>query len=170
MIFYVLLPCFLLFIVVLQTALLGDIIVGKAGIELALIFVVYAGLRMKPIPGGIVSFILGYLIDCATGTISGIHTFTYVILFFVAKLYFFRVPADRLSGVVLLSFFCIVFDGYCVLILHKVLNGMNVMSNVISYIFPHAVIGAVLSPVFFKLFQKIEVLFDYEQSGPFERA
>lgn len=104
MIFYILLPMLLLLMVVFQVTILDKLIFGIAGIDLAIIFVIYAGLRIKALQGGILSLLIGYFMDCITGSISGLHAFTYVVLFFIAKLYFFRMHGERPTFIALFPF------------------------------------------------------------------
>lgn len=170
MIFYLLLPLFLLLMVIFQTTILDHLMFGKAGIELVLIFVIYAGLRIKSLQGGILSLIAGYFMDCLTGSISGLHAFTYVVLFFVSKFYFSRIQADRHLFVVLFSFISILTEGLIRLSFYKMVYGLDIFSNVLIVTLPRAFIGAILCPVFLKIFNVAEVYLGYGNSRSFERA
>jgi rod shape-determining protein MreD len=170
MIFYVLLPILLLMMVVFQATLLDNVIFGKAGIELALISIVYAGLRIKPLPGGLFSLLVGYFMDCVTGSLSGLHAFTYVVVFFIAKMYFFRIHADRMTFIAFFCFSAILLEGLIILIFYKILYNFNIGDNIIFFTLPQAIVGGVLSPVIFKIFHVVEAALGYGNAGPFERA
>jgi rod shape-determining protein MreD len=169
MTFYLLLPLSLLLMVVLQVTLLDRLFFGKAGIELVIIFVVYAGLCMKPLPGGLLCFLVGYLMDCVSGSLSGLHASIYVVIFLMAKLYFFRIHADRSTVIALFCFFGILAEGFIVLGLYNIVYGMTVWRNILAYTLPQAMVGALLSPVLFNIFNRIEVFLGYGHTGPFGR-
>ncbi|MBN1380651.1 MAG: rod shape-determining protein MreD [Deltaproteobacteria bacterium] len=156
--------------VIFQTAILDHLFFGKVGIELALIFVIYAGLRIRFLPGGILSLIIGYFMDCLTGSISGLHAFTYVVLFFTSKFYFSRIKADRHMFMALFCFVSILFEGVVILLFYKMLSGADVSLNILVFTLPRAGVGAVLCPVLLKIFNMAEVYLGYGNTRPFERA
>lgn len=170
MIFYVLLPILFLIMVVFQATLLDNLIFGKAGIELAMISIVYAGLRIKPLPGGLLSLLVGYFMDCVTGSLSGLHAFTYVTVFYIAKMYFFRIHADRMVFVALFCFSAILLEGLIILMFYKILYDFNILDNIVFFTLPEAIAGGVLSPFIFKIFHVVEAASGYGNAGPFERA
>jgi rod shape-determining protein MreD len=170
MIFYILLPILLLLMVVFQATILDHLIFGKTGIDLALIFVMYLGLRLKPITGGILSLLIGYYMDCITGSLSGLHAFTYVGLFFIAKLFFSRMQAGRMTFVALFCFMSILLEGFIVLVFYNILYGFDIWHNMLLVTLPRAVVGGLVSPVLFKIFNVVEIFLGYGNTGPFERA
>jgi rod shape-determining protein MreD len=170
MIFYILLPVLLLTMVVFQATILDNLFWGKAGVELALISVIYAGLRIRPLPGGLLSLLVGYLMDCVTGSLSGLHALTYVVIFFVAKLYFFRIHADRMTFIAFFCFAAIFIEGLVILIFYRILYDFGVWESILRFTLPQALVGGVLSPVIFKIFHFVEDALGYGSSGPFERA
>jgi cell shape-determining protein MreD len=78
MAYYIVIPFFALLLVVLQRTLLDLVFGGRIGIEVSLILVVWAGFHLDMLRGGVLAFVLGFLLDCLSGTILGLTTFVYV--------------------------------------------------------------------------------------------
>jgi len=54
---------------------------GRLVFELSLIVVIYAGFRLDLIRGSILAFVLGFVFDCVSGSVLGLFTFIYVVIF-----------------------------------------------------------------------------------------
>ncbi|MBN1663263.1 MAG: rod shape-determining protein MreD [Deltaproteobacteria bacterium] len=170
MMYFILLPLILLIMVSFQATVLDNLFFGKSGVDLSIIIVIYIGLRIKPLQGGILSLLIGYFIDCTTGVLSGLHAFTYVVLFFTAKLYFLRIRADKLAFMAFFCFMSILLEGFAVLLFYGMLYENGILHNLLAFTLPRAVVGGILSPVIFEIFHFVEGALGYENTGPFERA
>jgi hypothetical protein len=75
MIYYLSLPLFLLFLIVLQSSISDVLLFGVVGVEISMILVLYAGFHLDVIKGGILSFVAGFFLDCVSGSVSGLYAF-----------------------------------------------------------------------------------------------
>ncbi|MEA1936085.1 MAG: hypothetical protein U9M96_04605, partial [Thermodesulfobacteriota bacterium] len=94
MIYYLILPVFSLLLIVFQTTVLDLFFLGKIELEVSLILVVWAGFHLDVVKGGILSFVLGFFLDCITGSMTGLFMFIYVVIFSLSKIVSLRVYAE----------------------------------------------------------------------------
>ncbi len=156
MIYYLSLPLFALLLLVFQTTFLNLFFMGKIGLEISLIVVIYAGFYLDEIKGGILAFILGFFLDCISGSAAGIFTFFYVGIFFISKLISFRVYAESEIFIMSFTFFCALLEGLFIILLYKIGFGLNILSDVIKTFLPQALIAGVLSPAVFTMLNLLE--------------
>ena len=160
MIFYVLIPWFLLMLVVFQHAILGTIFFHSIAVEISLVLVIYAGLRMGVLKGTIMSLILGLMMDCITGVCSGFYALIYSSIFLMVYLVSMQVYAKSNAFIVLFTLCCGFIEGICLLVLNQVIYGTNILSDLVLYFFPQLVIVSLISPFLFKFFHRIGWLHD----------
>lgn len=151
MIFYLVLPLFALVLLVLQTTILNLFFLGKMGLEVSLIVVIYAGFYLDVIKGGILAFILGFFLDCIIGSVTGVFTFIYVCVFFISRIISFKVYAEGVFFIMIFTFTCALSEGFFILFLYKMIYGLDIFSNIFKIILPQALVAAVLSPAVFTL-------------------
>jgi cell shape-determining protein MreD len=160
MTFYVLIPWFLLMLVVFQHAVLGTVFFHSIAIEISLVLVIYAGLRMAVFKGCILSLLLGLMMDCITGVSSGFYALIYGSIFLLAHLVSLQVYAKSNLFVVLFTLCCGFVEGIWLLVLNQMLYGTNILSDLIWYFFPQLAIVSLISPFLFKFFYRIGWLHD----------
>jgi hypothetical protein len=153
------LPLMGLFLVVFQTSVLDLFFVGRIGVELSLVLVIYAGFRMNVLHGALLSFLLGFFLDCMMGSISGLFTLLYVCIFFISVLVSMRVYAEQMSLIMIFTFLCAIFEGLMIVLFYRVMYDISMFGNIIRVFLPQALVVSVLSPLFFRLFNFFEVLF-----------
>jgi len=163
---YLFLPIAGLFLVVLQTSVLNLFSMGRIGVELSLILVIYAGFRMKMLPGAFLSFLLGFFLDCMMGSISGLFALIYVCIFFISVSVSLRVYAEQIRLIMIFSFLCAILEGLMVVLFFKIVYDINNFDNIPRVFIPQALVVGALSPLFFKLFDYFEVLFRGGDSQP----
>lgn len=156
---YFLLPLAGLLLVIFQTSVLNIFFMGRLNVEISLILVIYAGFRMNVLHGALLSFLLGFFLDCATGSISGLFTLIYVCIFFISSLVSVRVYAERISLIIGFSFLCSIFEGLMIVLIFKLIYDINMYDNLVLFFLPQALVVSALSPLFFKLFNYLEVSF-----------
>ena len=78
MIYYLIMPFLSLLLLIFQVNILDLVFFGKIGLEISLLIVIFAGFRLSMAKGGTLSFVLGFIFDCITGSITGFHTFFYI--------------------------------------------------------------------------------------------
>jgi rod shape-determining protein MreD len=159
-----------LFLVVFQTSVLDLFFMGRIGVELSLVLVIYAGFRMNVPHGALLSFLLGFFLDCMMGSISGLFTLLYVCIFFISVLVSMRVYAEQMSLIMIFTFLCAIFEGLMIVLFYKVMYDISMFGNIIRVFLPQALVVSVLSPLFFKLFIFFEVLFRDGNPQPVKRS
>ena len=81
MIYYLTLPLCLLLLVVIQHTVPGVFLLNSGTVEMSLIAVIYAGFRLGMIRGGVLTLMLGFIMDCITGVPSGFYILIYFAIF-----------------------------------------------------------------------------------------
>jgi rod shape-determining protein MreD len=160
------LPIAGLFLVVFQTSVLNLFSMGRISVELSLILVIYAGFRMKMLPGAFLSFLLGFFLDCMMGSISGLFALIYVCIFFISVSVSLRVYAEQIRLIMIFSFLCAILEGLMVVLFYKIVYDINMFDDIFRVFLPQALVVGALSPLFFKLFHFFEVLFRGGDSQP----
>ncbi len=141
MIFYLILPLFSLILIVLQTTILNFFFLGKMGLEVSLIAVVYAGFYLGITKGGILAFVLGFFLDCIGGSITGLYTFFYVVVFFVSRIVSFRVYAEGVFFIMAFTFVCGIAEGILIILLYQVIYGIDIFLNMFKTFFAPGACG-----------------------------
>jgi rod shape-determining protein MreD len=131
---------------------------GKIGIELSLILVIYAGFRLDVIRGGGLCFLIGFFRDCITYSISGLHTILYVLVFLISLVASSRISTGKPYIIMIFTFIFALFEGILVILFHPLLYGGDISSNALRVLIPQALIVSGVSPLLFKIFNRIEVL------------
>ncbi len=156
MIAWLLLPLFALVLVVLQTTILDLFFLKKMGLELSLIIVIYAGFYLGAIRGGFLALILGFFLDCISGTITGVFTFFYAVVFFVSRMISFRVYAEGVFFIMAFTFICALGEGLFITALYKLIFNIDIFTNLFNVFLPQALVAGVLSPAIFTLLSTFE--------------
>jgi rod shape-determining protein MreD len=164
MIFYLLLPLFSLILLVLQTTVLSLFFLGKMGLEISLIIVIYAGFRMDPLRGGVLAFVLGFFLDCITGSVTGLLTFYYVAVFFVSRVVSFKVYAERYFFIMAFAFLCAFSEGLFVALIYQVFYGADVFLSIYRIFLIQALVLGLFSPLLFSLLGRLEGVLDVRES------
>jgi rod shape-determining protein MreD len=164
MIFYLLLPLFSLILLVLQTTVLSLFFMGKMGFEISLIIVIYAGFRMDALKGGILAFVLGFFLDCITGSVTGLLTFYYVAVFFISRTVSFRVYAERYLFIMAFAFLCAFSEGLFVALVYQVFYGVDVFPGIYKIFLVQGLTLGLFSPLLFTLLGRLEGVVDVRES------
>jgi hypothetical protein len=159
MIYYVTIPLLLLLLVVFQHSVPGMLFFHSVTVEMSLIIVVYAGFRMELVKGGGLTLMLGFFLDCITGTISGFYTLIYFFLFSLSFLISPRIYAESPGVIAFATFICGLLEGLLVIIFNYLLYGTNLYYDIIHSFFPQLLVVSALSPVFFKILDKFGITY-----------
>jgi len=160
MIFYLVVPWFLMIMVVFQHAVLGAVFFHSIAVEISLVLVIYAGLRMKVLRGAILVLILGLMMDCITDAGSGSYALVYTIVFFMVYLLSAHVYVENAPFLIFLTLVCGLVEGLLLLVLNRMLYGTNVFYDLLRFFLPQLALVSMLSPFLFKLFHRIGWLHD----------
>ncbi len=164
MIYYLLMPVFSLLLLTIQVTIFDVLFFGKAGLEISLILVVYAGLYLSVIRGGILSFILGFFLDCITGVMPGFFVLNYMLIFLISKAVSLKVYAGGMIFTVGFTFLCALLGKFLIVLMYEVLYGINVFYDILNVSFLQAVVTCVSAPAFFILFYRLEGLLNVWES------
>ncbi|HOO90013.1 MAG TPA: hypothetical protein PLA74_04250 [Syntrophales bacterium] len=158
MTYYLLLPFFSLLVLTIQVTVFDILFFGKAGLEISLILVVYAGLYLNIVRGGILSFVIGFFLDCITGVMPGFFVLNYMLIFFISKAVSLKVYAGGMIFAIGFTFLCALLGKLLIVLMYEFLYGINVFYDIVSVSFFQALVTCVSAPAFFVLFYHIEGL------------
>jgi len=168
--YYILLPFFSLLLIVSQMMIEDIVFSGRIALELSLIVVIYAGFRFDVLRGGMISFILGFIHDCLTFSISGIYTLIYVLIFLISKLASLRISPGKPFLVMSFTFVCALFEGMMITLFHPLLYGRAISTHAITSYLAQILVVSALSPVLFRAFHWIEAALYGRKSQPVRRT
>ncbi|MGD0021018.1 MAG: hypothetical protein ABSC54_01815 [Smithellaceae bacterium] len=158
MLYYLSLPFLSILLVVVQTTIADIIFSGRLVIEISLIAVIYAGFRLDLIRGSIFSFILGFIFDCVAGSVIGLFTFIYVVIFMCSFLASFRMATEKMYFLALFSFTCAFLEEILVILFYNMFFKFDILANIPFVLLPQALVVGLTAPVFFYLMHRLEVL------------
>ncbi len=164
MIYYLILPVFSLLLLTLQIGVFDVLFFGKIAPEISLILVVYAGFFMNIMRGGVLSVLLGFCMDSITGVEPGFFLLSYTLLFLICKVVASHIYVGGKIFSLCFTFVCALFEKLLIVLMYKVLYGMNVLSDIMAILFMQAVITALFTPAFFALFLRLEGLLNAWES------
>lgn len=158
MIYYLLLPLATIFLVVLQTTLADILFSGRLTLELSLVVVIYAGFRLDLIKGLILAFMMGFVFDCMSGSVMGLFTFIYLIIFLLSFFVSFRIVSEKLYLIAGFSLICSLLESLLLILLYYFAFEFDVFRNVLTVFVPQMILISVLSVGFFAAMRKVEGL------------
>jgi len=170
MIYYLFLPFFLLFLIVLQSIMSDMLFFGIVGVEISMIMVLYAGFRLDVIRGGIISFVAGFILDCITGSVSGFHTLIYVSLFIISMAASTRISLDKTSTIMIYTLICALLKNAATIILYSLIYGTEISFNILKLFIPQILIVVLISPICFHIFYRLDVLISGRYAKQFKRT
>ncbi len=143
---------------------------GRIAVELSLIVVIYSGFRFDVLRGGILSFILGFIHDCLTCSLSGLYTLIYVLVFLISKLASLRISPGKPFLIISFTFVCAMFEGMMVVLFYPLLYGDGISTHAITSYIPQILIVSALSPILFRAFHWAEAALNGIESQPVKRT
>ncbi len=159
MIYYVLMPIFSLLLLIFQVSFLDLIFFGKIGIEISLIVVIYAGFHLSIARGGSLAFVMGFIFDCITGSITGFHTFIYVLVFLAARLTSRRVYSEGTLFIVIFTIAASFAQGIFLSLIYVFIYNVENFMKILWIFIIQSIIAGFLSPAVFLLMDKLESVF-----------
>jgi len=164
MIYYLVLPFFLLLLLTIQVTVFDILTFGKTGLEISLILVIYAGFYFNIIRGIVLSFLLGFFLDCITGAVPGFFMLIYVLVFLISRGASLKIYARGTVFTMVFTFACLLFEKLLIIIMYGGLYGIDVFHDVSRISLFQAVVAGLFAPAFFALFHRIEVLLNAWES------
>jgi rod shape-determining protein MreD len=170
MIYYLILPLLLLFLVVIQITILDLVLLGWITVEISLIVVIYSGFHLDALRGGILSLMLGFFLDCLTSAIFGLYTFLYCLIFYLSMIVAGRTYAGNPVLIASFTGICTILEGLVIVLLYRFLFGADILGVIPRIFIPQAVVLGLLSPLVFRLFHRFGVFINAEDTRPARRV
>lgn len=148
----------LLFLIVVQKTVLDIFSFHLLSVDLTLLFVVFAGFSMSVLRGGILTLAAGYFVGVMTGTVTGLFMFVYFSLFCVSTLVSTRVYIEQSYFIMLFTMSCALVEGMMLVVINRYILDAPALYPTLRAVFPQIFILGLISPFFFKVFRKFEVL------------
>jgi rod shape-determining protein MreD len=159
MVYYLLLPFCSIILVVFQTTIADIIFSGRLVIELSIIVIIYAGYRLDLIRGSVLAFALGFVFDCLAGSVLGLFTFAYVLVFLLSFFVSASLTTEKIHFIAIFALICVVLEEFVIFLFYNLAYGFDVLHIIPLIFLPQALIVGLLAPVFFYLMRRIEVFF-----------
>lgn len=156
MVYYILMPIFALLLLIFQVSFLDLLFFGKIGIEISLIVAIYAGFNLSMARGGLLAFVLGFTFDCITGSITGFHTFFYVVVFLAARMVSRRVYAEGTFFIVLFALAASFSEGVLLSLIYRIVYSVDSYMKILWIFMVQSIIAGFISPAIFLLLDRIQ--------------
>jgi rod shape-determining protein MreD len=170
MIFYLSLPFVAIGLVVLQTTLADIFFSGWLVLELSLVVVIYAGFRLDLIKGIILAFMMGFVFDCVSGSLLGLFTLIYLLIFMFSFFVSLRITSEKLYLIALFSLVCSLLESLLLVLLYQLVLGFDMLNNTLLVFVTQALLISVLSVSFFYVMRKVEGFMYGKTMQPPQRA
>ncbi len=141
-----------------QTTLLSYLPIQRIRPDIILVLILYWGLTLPPVSGGIHALFLGYLMDLFSGNSFGLYTFTRPLLFYLAQLFRGGLYLESFPSQSLLVFVFALFEGLLILTLLAALNPAplgNLYTPFFTFFLPQSFLTGMITPVLFFLLQRV---------------
>ncbi|OPY88374.1 MAG: hypothetical protein A4E71_00501 [Smithella sp. PtaU1.Bin162] len=159
MMYYFLWPFFSILLIVLQNTVADIVFASSMTLEISMIVVVYAGFRLSLIKGTASALILGFMFDCISGSILGLFTFIYVLIFLFSSFVAARLVTEKMHFIAFFTLVCALLEGVIVVLFYNLIYGFDVASGIPIAFLPQVLIVALLAPAFFYIMRRVEVFF-----------
>ena len=166
MIYYLFLPLLLLFLVIIQITILDIFALRWIDMEISLIVVIYSGFHLDAVRGSLLSLVLGFFLDCLTSAIFGLYTFLYIVIFYFSMIVAGKVYSEKPVFIASFTGLCALLEGLAIVLLYRFFFGADIFYAIPRIFIPQAVVLGLLSPLFFRFFQRFEVFLHARDTRP----
>ncbi|MCE5212473.1 MAG: rod shape-determining protein MreD [Deltaproteobacteria bacterium] len=162
MLYYLLLPILSILLIVLQSTVTDLIFSGRFIFEISLIVVVYAGFRLDLIKGTVLAFVLGLTFDCLNGSVTGVLTFLYIIVFWFSFFISEWLDTEKAHVILLFTLLCAFLKEIILNMFYYLAFNVNALPDVYGTIMLQALVIGLFAPLFFSLMDRTGI-FIYEK-------
>jgi rod shape-determining protein MreD len=159
---------------ILQTTLLSFLPIQRIRPDILLIFTLYLGLSFPPVSGGILAFLMGYLMDLFSGNALGFYALSRPLVFFAAQFFRERFYLEGFYSKFLFAFIYAVLEGLLIFLLMNALHPAplgGLYPLLLTFLLPQSFFTALVTPPLFFLFQKgSSFLFRQPEKGIMEKV
>ncbi|HPK53077.1 MAG TPA: rod shape-determining protein MreD [Smithellaceae bacterium] len=170
MVYYLLLPFFSVILIVLQTTFADVLFSGRLVLEISVIAVIYAGFRFNLAKGALSAFILGFVFDCLAGSVLGLFTFVYVLVFLFSFFASERLIAEKMHFIALFTLLCVFLEEFIAILFYNLIYGFELLSDDPGILLAQAIMVSLLAPLFFSAMRRIEVFLYGKPAKSAERS
>jgi len=142
---------------ILQTTLLSSYPIQRVRPDLLFIFTLYLAFLFPPVFGGILAFLMGYLMDLFSGNTLGFYTFSRPLVFFAAQFFKERFYLEGFSFQFLFAFIFGILEGILILTLMNALQPVslgNLYILLLTFLLPQSFLTGIVTPPLFFILQK----------------
>jgi rod shape-determining protein MreD len=150
-----------IFFLILQTTLLSYSPIQRVRPDLLLIFTLYLAFLFPPISGGILAFLMGYLMDLFSGNTLGFYTVSRPLVFLAAQFFKERFYLEGFSFQSLFAFAFSLLEGILIFILMNAVQPLplgNLYPLFFRFLLPQSFLTGLATPLLFFVFQKGSLL------------
>jgi rod shape-determining protein MreD len=159
---------------ILQTTWLPCFSVQRIRPDILLIFTLYLAFLFPPIYGGILAFLMGYLMDLFSGNTLGFYTVSRPLVFLAAQFFKERFYLEGFSFQSLFAFIFSLLEGILIFILMNAVQPLsleNLYPLFFTFLLPQSFFTGLATPLLFFFFQKgALLLFRQPERGIKERG
>ena len=170
MIYYLLLPFVIIGLVVFQSTLADVLFSGWLTLELSLVVVIYAGFRLDLMKGIILAFMMGFMFDALSGSMLGLFTMIYLLIFMFSFFVSSRIASGKFYLIALFSLICSLVESLILISFYHFVFEFDLLSDVLLVFVPQALLISVFSVGFFYMMRKVEGLMYGKTMWPPQRT
>jgi len=156
MIAFLLQPVFIFLLAILQITLMDFFPIGPVSIDLAFVFVIYAGFWFTPLRGAVLCFMLGFFLDCIVSPIWGLHMFLYVLFFYIAMLAGAKIDRKNIAPASVFTGICLFLQGVLQVFFSWLILDVDMIYALPKIFLPQAILMGALSPFLYYIFNYFE--------------
>ncbi|MBN1363637.1 MAG: rod shape-determining protein MreD [Syntrophaceae bacterium] len=160
MLYYLLVLFLSILLIVLQSTITDVIFSNYFVFEISLVVVIYTGFHLDLVKGTILAFFLGFVFDCIGGSVIGLFTFVYIIVFWCSFFISDLLDTEKTHVIISFSFFCALLKEIILNIFYYLAFGVNLLSNMYYIIFMQSLVISLIAPPFFYLMNRTEIFID----------
>lgn len=149
MIYYLLLPIASVLLIVLQSVMTDVVFSSRFVFELSLLVTIYAGFRLEFMRGTWLALVVGLAFDCLTGSVPGVCTLIYMVVFWSAFYISDWLDTEKTHIIVTFSFVCVLFKETLVIFFYYLAFEINILAAAYPVMVIKALIIGLLAPLFF---------------------
>jgi rod shape-determining protein MreD len=157
MLYYLLLPFLSILLIAVQSTVTDIIFSERLVFEISLIVVIYAGFRLDIIRGAVLAFVLGFVFDCVSGSVPGLFSFIYIIIFLCSFFISDWLDTEKIYVIACFSFLCAFVKEIMLISFYYLVFKIDMSMNSYFIFFMQALIIGLFAPLFFYLMAHLEV-------------
>ncbi|HNZ65633.1 MAG TPA: hypothetical protein PKJ10_07340 [Smithella sp.] len=149
-------------LIVLQSTVTDLIFSSYFMFEMSLVVVIYAGFRLEMMKGLVLTFFLGLILDCVSGSVPGLLSFIYLIVFLCCFFISDFLDTEKNHVIALFSFICVFLKEIMLQAFYYLAFDVGLRPYVFAVIFTQSLVVGLIAPIFFYVMDRAGI-FLYEK-------